>query len=156
MLAEETLKIVVAVICIGFLVLFLISLYFSKINEEKIKHAKSVLDESDESVKNVISSLNEGGSKRVNVFNPDGWYLMGFTGESEKPNACAGKNCLCICDKIFGVNFWSSQAEKCGKDGACIVVEDLRDFEPIKIKKELTFIMIEKKGGKILVSEGAE
>jgi hypothetical protein len=156
LLAEETLKMVVAVICIVFLVFFLTSLYFSKINEEKVKHAKSVLEESDESIKNVISSLNEGDSKRVNVFNPDGWYLLSFTGDKEKPNSCAGKNCLCICDKILSVNFWSSQAGKCGEDGACIVVDELRDFESIKIKNELTFIMIEKKGGKILVSEGAE
>ena len=153
LLAEETLKMVVAVICIGFLIYFLTYLYFSKVGDEKVKQAEEILDKSSESVRVVISDLKEGEFRDMAIINPDGWYLMGFTGDNPKPNSCAGENCLCLCDILLDVNFWGSQVKECGDDGYCLIVEDLRIFEPIEIKKDLTFVVFEKKGGRTLVRE---
>ena len=44
LLAEETLKIILALICIVFLVYFLVYLYFSNVDSKKLEQAKSSLD----------------------------------------------------------------------------------------------------------------
>lgn len=141
LLAEETLKIVVAVICIGFLVFFLTSLYFAKMNSEKLKQAESSLERISEVIENA-----EANSELIGGLTPEGWYLFSFVDE-KKPNSCAGKNCLCICDKLGSLNFWSSQVEKCNKDGVCLIVDNLENkLIEIEIKKDLTSVLIKKEG----------
>jgi hypothetical protein len=152
LLGEETLKMVIAVICVVFLIFLLVSIYLSKTNEPKKKYAAAILTESDESVSKVVLGLKEGENKNINVFNPEGWYLFSFTGNNEIPNSCAGQNCLCICDKLWGVTFWKKQVEKCVDDGVCIAVPELRPFEPIEIKDGLSIINIQKTDGRITVS----
>ncbi len=141
LLAEETLKIIISVICIGFLVFFLTSLYFAKMNSEKLKQAESSLERISEVIEN-----SEAKSEPVNGLTPEGWYLFSFVDE-KKPNSCAGKNCLCICDKLGSLNFWISQAEKCNKDGVCLIFDNLENrLIEIEIKKDLTSILIKKEG----------
>ena len=145
LLAEETLKTVIAVIAISFLVYFLVSLYFGNLDESRQKHAEETL--------NSISGIIDSGKENLTAITPSGWYLFGFTGE-EKPNPCAGKNCLCICDKNFGINFWESQSEECGDDGRCLIIENLEAFEEIEILDSgegLTNIIIKKVNDKIVV-----
>lgn len=146
LLAEETLKIVVAVICIVFLVYLLVSLYFGRVQSENIKKAQSSMDR--------ISTTVTAGGGNVDVLVPEGWFVFSFTGSAKKPNSCAGENCLCICDKISSINFWSSQEIKCGDDGVCLIVKNLRLFNPIKIKdanEGLTGIQILNQRGEISV-----
>jgi hypothetical protein len=152
LLGEETLKMVIAVICVIFLIFLLISIYFSKTNEVNRKHATAILEESDESIHKIISTLKEGESKSVNVFNPEGWYLFGFTG-NELPNSCAGINCLCICDKLWATTFWNTQVQKCGEEGVCISVPELRRFDEIEIDEGLSVVNFQKIDGRILVSK---
>lgn len=159
LLAEETLKIVIAVICIMFLVYFLTSLYFAKVNEEKLKYATETLKDSDESIESVIRVLEEAQTKQMTLKNPKAWYLFSFVGEN-KPNSCAEKNCLCICDNVNAVSYrslWTSeeerQSEECAKDGVCLIVPDLKKFEEIEIKKDLTEILISKINNKIEILE---
>jgi len=102
LLAEETLKMVIAIIVIVFLVYFLVNLYYGKLKDDAIKKSEQLLIKSDQSIKNVIESLKEGESKNlvlqeISSFG-DNWHLFSFT-EQEKPNSCAGKNCLCKTDK---------------------------------------------------------
>jgi hypothetical protein len=146
LLASETLKIVIAVVCISFLVYFLTSLYFSKIDGEKRFQAENLL----EVIQLKLNNLVDDGSDSIDIFNPRGWYFFSFAGYDVKPNSCAGKNCLCICDNAWDLNGrFDRQQKECDKDGACLIEEDLGGFERIEITGELKIIDILKLGGKI-------
>jgi hypothetical protein len=150
LLGEETLKIIIALICIVFLIYFLVSLYYSKVNEQKLKEAEALLKDSPESIEAKIDNLENVNPAERQLVNPKGWYLFSFTQE-QKPNSCVGKNCLCICPKLWSLNFWGEQAEKCDEDGVCLIVEDLRGFNMIKIDHQ--FIIIRKQAGTIQIEE---
>lgn len=162
LLAEETLKIVIALISLSFLIFFLISLYFSNVNDVKSKQAEQILIESDESIKQSIQNLDDSESKELILDNPNGWYLFGFT--NLKPNVCAGDNCLCICDRVYDDkirDLWKSweerQIEKCSnsKVGICTPVKNLKNDLSIEIKdpRDLTRILIKKENNEILIQE---
>lgn len=151
LLAEETLKIVVAVVVLVFLIGFLGKLYFAKVNGQRIKEAEASL----EKIELEINSLNEGDLKEIELVNPAGWYLFGFTGSEKKPNSCAGESCICICDDVL-INIGSRQITKCDEKGVCNIVKGLQDFDNIKIKspnKGLTDILIKKEKGFIDIKE---
>jgi hypothetical protein len=162
LLGEETLKIIVAVICIILLVGLLVALYYSQINSAKTKQAQATLTNSSESIASVIERVElgqglNGSSETKLIHNPSGWYLSSYTGNSQKPNSCAGENCLCICDKVFVDTLFgimdSRQLKECDKNGACLIVSDLKDKEiSIKINPG-TGLLIKKQDNFIEVSE---
>jgi len=140
LLGENVLKIVVAVICICFLIYFLVSLYFGKINGENRKQAEATLGRISEIIKNTQTSVEEYAPP-----NPKGWYLFSFV-EGKKPNSCTEKSCLCICDDV--IDFFDRQIKECDKDGVCLIVPNLKKFEAIQIKGgELTILSIKKQDG---------
>ncbi len=144
-LAEETLKIIVAVICIVFLAFFVVSLYNSKTGANKIKDAEENLDR----IKLIVSSLAEGGVQKQDIPNPKGWHIYSFT-EEQKPNSCLGNNCLCICADSL-IEQIKSQAKRCDDKGSCLVIQNLESKNlDIKIN---TFVIIKKLDGKILIGE---
>jgi hypothetical protein len=150
LLAEETLKIIIAVICILFLVYLLVALYNSNSAEKKILEAKDVLSRTS----SIISSLGDGESENQDIPNPKGWHLYSFVGE-EKPNSCLNDNCLCICGATL-IKQLKSQASKCDKEGTCLVVERLAATEidyKISSAGNLLFIEIKKQNGRIFVEE---
>ena len=59
LLGEETLKIVVALICIVVLIYFLAMLYYAKVDGEKLAQAKALLIDSSESTKAKINNLDK-------------------------------------------------------------------------------------------------
>ena len=67
LLAEETLKTVIAVIVIVFLVYFLVNLYFEKLQGDALKKSEQLLIRSDQSIKNIIETLKEGESKSMTL-----------------------------------------------------------------------------------------
>jgi len=153
LLAEETLKIVLAVIAISFLIYFLTSLYFAKVNSEKLRQAEAVLKgDSEGSIKMAIYS--DKNSTEFHLQSPKSWYLFGFVGDG-KPNSCAGENCLCICDKVLIDTFFgignSRQIKECDEDGICLIVQNLKEFDKIKIKQQ--FISIKKIDNNIEIIE---
>ncbi len=154
LLPEETLKIVIAVICIAFLVFLLVSVYFSVTGAQDTKYAEA-------SLKKAIIELvriNLGGNfsgEGVQVPNPSGWYVMGFTGQDKKPNSCAGENCICICETILVNIFdWQKrQIQKCDDKGICEAVSNLKAFDKIKIENDgTTFVLVKKVNGNIEIS----
>ena len=153
LLAEESLKIVIALISIGFLIYLLAALYVNNANSQKLKQADEILSKSDHSINSIIGLLNEGNSEVINLENPKGWLLFGFTGD-EKPNSCTA-SCACICDgALIG-----KQASKCENDGVCINVENLKAFDRIEIKSPqqgLTQIVVKKENGFVLISPKAD
>ncbi|MBI2043511.1 hypothetical protein HYT25_03930 [Candidatus Pacearchaeota archaeon] len=151
LLAEETLKIVVALIAITFLIYFLTSLYFARINEIEYEKAKTTLIDSDESLKATIENLNEGEIREYLINDPDDWNIVSFT-VNTKPNLCPGNSCLCLCkDSSKKIEL---QSKKCDKEneGICISANIDRDVK-IKIQKDITKISIQKTGNEISISE---
>ena len=145
LLAEETLKIILAVIAIGFLAYLLVSIYLNSITNQKIAQAQASLDR----IKEVIA--NEASvSEVVSDITPPGWSLFSFI--DEKPNSCVGENCLCICNDLLTTLF-KSQADHCDSKGVCEIVENLEYFEEIKIKKPAISIEIVKSEGRIIIRE---
>ncbi len=133
LLASETVKIVIAVICIVFLVYFLTSLYFSKITEEKGRQAEATLKSGKLSIeKSILDAQKNSPVQKYTLTNPEGWYFFSFTGSEKKPNSCAGQNCLCICENVW--DFFERQTKYCDEDGACLIIQNLEDN---KIEKEL-------------------
>ena len=89
LLGEETLKIVIAVICIGFLIYFLGALYFNSLGEEDLKLAKS-------SVEHIIEELN-AGSTEIEIYNPEGWWIRNEQNKiciCEKSDSCDSEGCI--------------------------------------------------------------
>jgi hypothetical protein len=150
LLAEETLKIVIAVIAISFLIYFLISIYFANLNGEKKLQAESLI----EIIGPKLNNITEGGSDSVEVFNPQGWYIFSFANYEIKPNLCNNKNCLCICDNAWDFeDRLHRQQKKCDKSGVCLINEDLGGFEELGITGDLKIIKIIKSGEKIYFQE---
>lgn len=158
LLAEETLKIVVALIALGFLVYFLTALYFANINKQKLEQAENSLTRIGE----ISEGLADGNSELQDVSNPRGWYLFSFTG-NVKPNSCVGENCICICSGVYDdsiraifVSWEERQAKECTDGGSCLIAENLERFDKIKIKNTdegLTKILIKKENNKFSISE---
>jgi len=150
MLGEETLKIIVAVICIVFLVYILVAIYNSNSSSEKIEEAKNILSR----IETIVSFLEEGEIENQDLPNPEGWHLYGFV-DNEKPNSCLNNNCLCICDNVL-IEFIKSQAKKCDEKGTCLIIPNLvtsgLDLE-IAGTEELLFIEIKKQNDEILIGE---
>jgi hypothetical protein len=141
---------VIAVISLGLLVYLLTSLYFTNVSGRKSKEAELNLKRIGE----IISILGDGRSYTYIFPNPSGWFLFSFT-QDPKPNPCSGKKCLCICDRLWDINFWDSQVEECGEDGACLIVDNLKDSKveiEIGSPKNLTQISIKNDGGLISIS----
>jgi len=165
LLAEETLKIILAVIGIGFLVFLLGSIYFNNVGEQKLKHAHEVLKGSEESLRNVIDSvqrgegsMENGSAEKFSFNNPEGWSLFSFTIKKDQniPRSCANKNCVCICDSLLIKKDFlrgERQAKECAQEGDCIIVSDLNKFEEIEIQRGVNEIIVSKNKSGIFIKE---
>ncbi|HLD38218.1 MAG TPA: hypothetical protein VJA20_02145, partial [Candidatus Nanoarchaeia archaeon] len=74
-----------------------------------------------------------------------------------KPNSCAGKNCLCICDDVIGEDplGFVKQINECNKNGVCIIVSNLKN-EKVNIELQEDFateISISKQNNEISVTK---
>ena len=120
LLAEETLKIIISVISIGFLVYFLTSLYFANQGDKELEQAEASL----EFLIKEINSLEEDDVREVTIFNPEGWFIISWPAgvyrifsetENEIPSSCTSlkwKDCICFCENDKG-------SETCDKKGIC-------------------------------------
>ncbi|MFB6246557.1 MAG: hypothetical protein ABEI74_03135 [Candidatus Pacearchaeota archaeon] len=130
LLAEETLKTVLAVMVIGVLMYFLVSLYFGDTGNQALDRAEGTMSRIENATASNKSEIQVKGVQ------PSGWYLFSFTG-NVKPNQCAGKDCICICQKSWGISKTfdeDQQQEQCSSEGACSIHEGVNDFEPIEFK----------------------
>jgi len=94
LLAEETLKIIIAVICLGFLAYFLVSIYMNSKTEEKLELAKASLGY-------LVEEIN-ARHDNVEIYNPKGWVIVSWA-KGNMPNSCSNlgwENCLCICENV--------------------------------------------------------
>lgn len=142
LLAEETLKIIIALIAISFLVYFLVSLYFNSTHAQKLEQAQASLERIKE-----VAGNTQILSENVLDITPSGWHLFSFI-EDKKPNLCFGQDCLCICP-----NTWFNQESKCDTKGICEQIENLEYFEEIKIKSPSISLEIIKTDEKVVIYE---
>jgi len=152
LLGEKTVGILIALLCIIFLVYVLAAIFSSTTTSEKEKQAESVLNGEN----GIITTINTAENKYDFLINsPSGWYLFGFT--ETKPNSCLSENCLCFCKKTGAIaNFFNDKAqiEKCDEDGVCAVVSNLGKSFEIEIEKgESTSISIIQLNGKVEITE---
>ncbi len=150
LLGEETLKIIIAVICIVFLIFLLASVYYNMTGQQKTKEAGASMD----LISNETKRINAGGAyneEGILIPNPSGWFIFGFAGE-KKPNLCAGENCACICRRIL-INIFDRQVKECDSKGACFSVSNLNEFEKIKIEKSGVWVLINKEGGQVDIAK---
>ena len=135
LLAEETLKIVIALISITFLIYFLTALYFeNQISEE--------LEQAEASLKFLVSEINDG-REEVTIYNPEGWWIISWPYEGIMPDTCSNpewENCICIFPKGIFTNTVEGYKED-GDEGECkeiskaAIVSSLDDKQsPIKIE----------------------
>lgn len=142
LLAEETLKVVIAAICIIFLIVLIVAVYKAISGAKEKEQAEENLNR----INDIILSLENGGEENSDIANPEGWHLISFVDE-EKPNSCLNTCCLCICK--------GKTAEKCDKrgKGVCLVVENLANGKVSIEIKSPTFITLLKQDGKIFIGE---
>jgi len=102
LLGEETLKIIIAIIAISFLIYLLFSLYMVSRTSKDIEFAESSLNY----LIKEINSLKEGEIRDVGIYNPEGWGIASFDGGIEKtPDFCLNRGwdkCICICGPLGG------------------------------------------------------
>lgn len=153
LLAEETLKTVLAVMVISVLVYFLFSLYFGGSGNQELERAEGTMSR----IENASQTDND--SVIIKGVQPSGWYLFSFTGDV-KPNQCAGEDCVCICDKSWEIvkNFdEDQQQEQCSSEGTCSIKEGVNDFGKIEFNSPsegLTNIEVNNlEGGSIEISK---
>jgi len=94
LLAEEVMKIIIAVIALGLLSYLLFSIYGLNKTSNELELAESSLE-------HLVQEL-EGERGEVEIFNPKGWWIV--TDES------LGEDVLCIC----------KDPEECEKEGICL------------------------------------
>lgn len=153
LLRNETFGTLVAVICIGFLIVAVVTVYFTITGDRDIKKAQAVID----IFANETRRINAGEINNVIrlVPNPSSWRIFNFVGSDKKPNSCAGANCLCVCEKlsIEVFNVEERQAQKCDDKGVCTVIMNLKKSNPIEIKGGGVFVSINKVNGLIEITK---
>ncbi len=115
-LAEETLKIVIAVIVIVFLIYFVASLYFSAKDTENLKFAE-------QSLKYLTDQIGLKTAE-IQIYNPTGWSILSWPFENKLPLSCSNlgwEKCLCICKKPLLANNanYLDNCEQTGSKAIC-------------------------------------
>jgi uncharacterized membrane protein YsdA (DUF1294 family) len=153
LLPEETLKILVAILCIVILAGLVILIYFALTGNEDKQKAQGNIDR----IANETNRINAGSANVPSfpVLNPSGWTIFSFVGIDKKPNSCAGASCLCICETLtIGIyNVDERQAQRCDDKGSCTVIINLKKNNNIKIEKGGIFISIKKIDGLIEINK---
>lgn len=150
LLGEETLKIIIAVICIGFLAYFLFLLYSNSKDSTDLEFAK-------ESLNHLIDEINDGKTE-IEIYNPKNWVIGVWPHEFKEyfvfietgvakgmPKSCSNliwESCICICK--------NDNPDECDKNGICLENDIGLDVEgkniqisetPFKLKIEEGVVM---------------
>lgn len=149
LLVSETLKIIIAVICIGFLIYFLVHLYFANQEPKNLEFAK-------DSLNHLVEGINAKSSE-IEIYNPQRWIIVswphdittgGFLGlgtkrEEGMPKSCSNlgwNNCICICPK--------DKPDNCDENGVCFESEFTTE-DIIKIKNVPLILIVDYDNKKI-------
>jgi len=92
----EVMKIIIAVVCILFLVILSVQLYNLFNSKTRIEQAKT----NAENIALRMNALEEGESFTYQLLSPSGYILTGWPIDSKLPSQCLSKgwtNCICFC-----------------------------------------------------------
>lgn len=92
LLAEFTLKIIVAVLCIALLAFLFFKLYESFTDKSEVEKAGATLTRVVDGINNAILK----GTDYYVLMSPKDWILL--YSEEGKPLQCQGQRCLCLCE----------------------------------------------------------
>ncbi|MEK6826969.1 MAG: hypothetical protein AABX99_00615 [Nanoarchaeota archaeon] len=152
LLGEETLKIIIAVIGIVFLVFLLASVYFNLTGAQDKKYA-------DASMNNIllkeVARVNSGAEVKpegIQIPNPAGWDLLSFVQGDKRPNSCTGQDCICLCQDIK-IDIFDRQIKNCDDKGVCSVIPNLKKFDKITIGNSGTWISVQKINDEIVIAK---
>jgi hypothetical protein len=148
------LKIVLAVIAIGFLVFFLVSLYYSYTSDKDLEQAEASLEY-------LIDEINSG-AEQVEIYNPVGgivgainknWFILSWPYNGMIPNSCLSmgeESCICICEGGRESKF----VERCDEEGTCLGSElTIQDGNKIKIEDPPLILTIDHENNKIIAEK---
>lgn len=108
LLESETVKIVLAVMCIVILIILAYKLYTLFFKKSAFEQAKESLEQ----LVGRINSMKDGQTSMFTITGPLTWRLLLFNKGDILPTQCYGfDNCLCICE---GQGY-----ENCDKSGVC-------------------------------------
>ncbi len=114
LLGEETVKIILSVIVILFLIAFVVYLYTNYSHNQNLTFAQDSL--------NQLTSEISSESQQVEIYNPSNWIIASFPSVStsgvgagivQMPEECSSvgwKSCICIYNSISNVNIQGSSA----------------------------------------------
>lgn len=136
MLAEETLKIIIAVICIVFLAYLLISLYMKGQGDKELEMARTSLE-------HLVNEINAGATE-VQIYNPEDWWISSWPsaisqqGQVFMPTSCSNfgwQNCLCISkegffNRVFSISSTSHLQQNIDERGVCFETNSKISLEP--------------------------
>ena len=116
LLGEETVKLILAVIAILFLILFIVFLYNNFSKNKELEQAKASLD--------YLVTQIDSGAANAEIFNPaksltKSWLISSFQSPN-LPNKCSTvgwQSCICICIKPGGAVH--TPAVACDTTGIC-------------------------------------
>lgn len=150
LLTEETLKLLIGLLCVSLLVYGVYYVLTNSSVPAKVKEAES----SDNLILGEINRVNAGGEGNLSgilVPNPAGWFIFSFIEGDLKPNSCYDENCLCICEEAVPAWFdW--QEKRCDEKGFCVSVTNLKKFEKIKIENSGIWISVDKVNDEIILT----
>jgi hypothetical protein len=106
LLGEETLKIIVALVCIGFLIYFLGALYYNSVKDKEVELAKATAER-------IVAEANAGATE-IEVYNPEGWFVVNLN-----------EGLICVCEKTDKCNF-----DKTCVESGLIVSREIRVENP--------------------------
>jgi hypothetical protein len=98
-LLPETLKLVIAVVCILLLAYLAWSLYSIFMTKSDLAQAKETL----KAIAAKINGLEEGETTDYLVVAPKDWYIVAFSKGENMPRSCNGENCICICERYINL-----------------------------------------------------
>lgn len=117
LIKKETLKLILAVIVIGFLFILAFKLYGIFVMKSELEQARETLKQ----IVGKIESLEENQEISYLVTAPKGWCIVAYNEGREMPESCKGKTCLCICS--------GSIIEDCEKTGVCENINNALEFK---------------------------
>jgi type II secretory pathway pseudopilin PulG len=127
LLAEETLKIILAVIALGILAYLLFSIYQANRDSQNLELARESLS--------FLSQEINSQAVSVEIYNPKGWTISSWPNNGLRPLFCSNlgwESCICICDKTWWHSrpfqaFEKDRLEECNSAAVCL--ENTESFE---------------------------
>jgi len=123
-LIPETIKIIIAVICIFLLIYLAVSLYGIFISKSEIEQARATLD----AIIGKINSLDNDGEKLdYFIIGPEAWNIYYFDNVAGVSlTTCGGENCLCSCPQFNTREEIPAELGKCiSLGGICSPVKNI-------------------------------